>query len=766
MNKEQLKNEIIKIENAIVSPEKIKSREIIEKVLDLYDENNEDHIEVNGRYIEKYNKNYFIEKLEELKNKTTPKEREKEKDLIIIENIDQAQYLESDKLKDDELEPKVVEIPKSLKEGIKLFDYQKEGLHRLQVLYMESKINGFLLCDDMGLGKTLQLLSFLAWLIEKGEEKAFLVVAPKILINNWDNSNGEGEIQKFFKEGTFKSKILLGKMKKEELESLNNYNIIFTTYDTLRINNSELGRKNWSVMICDEAQKIKNPFTKVNIAAKAQNANFKIVCSATPIENTLTDLWNLVDYSKPGLLSSLKDFKTEYVNKAKGAGYETLDEINNDIASRINDFYIRREKDQLETELPNKTIKVYKKIANKLEVEAINRLMITEENPLALINKILSISAHIDLLSDVDVLNEDINELEERSTKIKILKNILFEIKEKEEKVIIFTRSIKMQHIIYRCIDKWFNIKANIVNGKISSLDKRTNLIDGFKTKKGFNPIILSPEVAGFGLTITEANHVIHYTRPWNPAKEDQATDRVYRIGQDKDVTVHYPMISFYEDNIYEYSNPGEYVEDNVEVKNENLSPDEKKNILIARKKNMLMKFFLATEESEVDRNEFIKMGSNYREYKNKIEFKDIEDNLINEYEFEALIALIYENYGYKTFLTTRTNDNGVDVVCVNEKEKLLIQCKKVKRLDSINTIKDLLYAKDVYTDNIGFDYTLIVITNTNQIPDKIKNYPGINIIDGEKLNGMLSNLEIYKDEIDIRNNKRDSFEKIKLELM
>ncbi|WP_058484985.1 SNF2-related protein [Defluviitalea phaphyphila] len=766
MNKEQIKNEIIKIKNSIVSPTEIKSKNIIKEILEKYDKEESNYIKINGKYIEKYPKEYFKERLYELENKekSSKKDSLKKMDLLIIENAEKLEYVENDKNTKPVLDE--VQIPSLLKKNITLFDYQKETLHKLQNLYLTNSVNGFLLCDDMGLGKTLQLLCFLAWLKERQELTPSLIVAPTSLLNNWDNSNGEGEIQKFFINKAFKTIKVRGRISKEDIENLKDFDIVFTTYESLRMNNKELGTINWNVMICDEAQKIKNPFTKVSIAAKAQNANFKIVCSATPIENTLVDLWNLVDYSKPGLLNSLKEFKRKYVDRAKNAEENELKSINDEIFIKLKDYYIRREKDILPKELPNKKIKIYKRKANSKEKEYINRLIETESSALALIQKMLFISSHIDLLSNDDILNTDAKTIQEKSTKINILYEILKDIKEREEKAIIFARSIKMQHLIYKCIDYWFNIKVNIVNGKITNLDKRKELIDNFREKQGFNVIILSPDVAGFGLTLTEANHVIHYMRLWNPAKEDQATDRVYRIGQDKEVTVYYPMLSFTEDNTYEYNDVREYVNQNIEIKSDNLSPEEKLNILMARKKNMLLNFFLAAENGDISEEEFFRLDNENKREKNIIQFRDIQDNLIDEYEFEALTAVIYEKKGYTTYLTTRSNDNGVDVVCVKDTEKILIQCKKVKRLDSINTIKDLLYAKNVYRQNIGFDYKLIIVTNVIKIPDKIKNYNGIEVIDGNKLNNMLNKYKIYKDEIDIKNNKRYSFERLKFELL
>ncbi len=762
LSKEQLKNEIIKLQNAIISPIEIKSEKVLSTIINDYDKgNNDKYIELNGKYIEKYDKEFFIKRLDEIRNKEKKNEKE---DLLIFENKEENEYDETYTNIIEASDEKIIEMPSTLKPEISLFNYQKEALQKLQNLYMENNINGFLLCDDMGLGKTLQLLSFLAWLKDKKALSPSLIVAPTSLLNNWDNDNGEGEIQKFFITNTFKTIKLRGQVTDLELEEVKGCDIAFVTYESLRMNSIKLGLIGWNVMICDEAQKIKNHQTKVTVAAKAQNASFKIVCSATPIENNLTELWNLVDYSKPGLLSSLKEFRGNYVDKVANASELELEAINKDLACKLDNYYIRREKDILPKELPNKRIKIYKKVANQLEKDYINRLIHAEASALALIQKMLAVSSHVDLLDGQEVLYADCKKMINKSTKLSILYDILVDIKRLNEKAIIFVRSIKMQQIIYRAINHWFNIKVSIVNGRESNLDKRTYLIDEFRKKKGFDVIILSPDVAGFGITLTEANHVIHYMRQWNPAKEDQATDRAYRIGQNKDVTVHYPVLSFTEEKVYEYDTALEYVEDNMEVKSDNMSPEEKLNILLARKKNMLLKFFLVAGDGEIIKKEFLNLESRQENTKSIIQFEDLDRGLLDFFEFEALVAVIYDKQGYETYLTSRTNDYGVDVICIKDKQVLLVQCKNVSKLNGQDTIKDLLYAKDTYINYIGCeDYKLIVATNAIKIPDKICKHSEIEVLDGVALKNILNNYNIYKDEIDIKNNKRYSFEELKL---
>jgi SNF2 family DNA or RNA helicase len=765
LSKSDIKNEIHKLKSSMKNPWDITSQKAIKEILNKYRQSPDaPYIEYKGKYISTaYGKEAFYEQLRSLEDKKS-KTKKGKKSLIIYGNIERKEFTEPEVEKVSTNE-KAVELPSALKEGIKLFNYQQEGLERLQNMYRANPVNGFLLCDDMGLGKTLQLLSFMAWLKENGELKPSLVIAPSSLLNNWDNEDGTGEIQKFFGNGFFNTYKVRGRIPHMDIEILKEKDIVFTTYESLRMNSIPFGRIHWSCMICDEAQKVKSPRTLVTVAAKGQHANFKIVCSATPIENSLVDLWNLVDYSKPGILGSLNDFQKSYVKQVAGqSSEEDLKRVNDELYDRIKGYYMRREKDVLPKLLPKKRIKIYKKQANKFEIDIIDRLRKMEDNKLALIQKMLVASSHIDLISENDIHQMSPQTLIQRSSKLQIVKPILEEVRYKQEKAIIFTRSIKMQQILCKVLRYWFEMEVKVVNGRISDLRKRTDIIDGFRKKKGYNVIILSPDVAGFGLTLTEANHVIHYSRLWNPAREDQSTDRVYRIGQDKEVTVHYPMLSFGNNALEEYDNVEDYVNHYLSIKPSGASPEEKLNILLVRKKNMLMKFFLAVDSSEIRQEDFFGMDSGSESIQS-ITIDDIDKGIIDAYEFEALIALLFERQGYRTMLTTMSNDNGVDVVCLKGDEVLFVQCKKGKKVSGREAVKDLLYARELYKKNMGLrDARLVIATNSEDIT-KSNDYENIDILAGKQLRERLIQTPIYKDEVDIKNKDRYSFDSMRWEL-
>lgn len=610
LSREDLEYEKSKLENSIVSPEDISSIEVIEEILSSYNENeNKKYIplisrgvyvsNIDGKERLENQLNKLIEKKEANKLLREEKSQSDKLSLIIKENEDELEYSEVTKKDIEKIEKVSVEIPSSIKSEYTLMDHQKDTLKRLQHIWKYKKnTKGFMLCDDMGLGKTLQLLSFFAWLKEKNSEnfKQILIVAPAILLKTW-----EEEINKFFKSGTFKTFVLDRRLNDTAL--LDGFDIVLMTYSRLRIDSVKLGKIKWSVFVCDEAQFIKEPKTLVTVAAKAQQADLKIVCTATPIENSMKDLWNLVDFCTPGLMGSLKEFKKSYIDPLNEGADESKSKINEKIKKTLDPIFLRREKDLLK-KLPKKNIVVYKINASKKEIDCIQKYYRMGKIELGQIKNMIWTCAYPDYNNGAKQKTE--------SSKLKVLKKILDKIKAKNEKVVIFIESIEIQKIVSLFIHQNFSISVDIING--SSKENRANILNRFKISHGFNAIILSPLAAGFGITVTEANHVIHYTRMWNPAKEDQATDRVYRIGQTKDVFVHLPILSFDHDEEIIYSDIKDLVKASETHTSGRLSPEEKLHILLARKKRMLLDFFFAGSQSafaNVTVNEFINLGNN-----------------------------------------------------------------------------------------------------------------------------------------------------------
>lgn len=418
-----------------------------------------------------------------------------------------------------------------------LYEHQKEGFLWFKGLY-ENHLGG-LLADDMGLGKTLQVISFLCYLKENNELKPTLIIAPYTLLNVWEN-----EIRKFSEITSIYRHSGYQRYKTPEI--LKNYEIILTTYETLVRDQLLLGQIDWKAIVCDEAQRIKNSTTLTTSAVKALKAKIKIAMTGTPVENNLGELWCIMDYVQPGLLSSYHDFRRTYqipIEDAIGNKNEEYLAIKNKLLNTIRPVYLRRTKDGI-LSLPAKN-EIFPEVElttfqEKLYCQLIENYKNNEkkESPLGVLQKLMELCAHPRLIQDDG--DGDTYKFINESGKLQRLIEIINEIKLKGEKAVIFTHYIKMQTILRKVIMDVFGINCLVINGNIKG--DRMSVIDKFRKSPGFNIIILSTRAAGVGITITEANNVIHYTRDWNPAVEKQATDRVYRIGQTREVNIYYPI--------------------------------------------------------------------------------------------------------------------------------------------------------------------------------------------------------------------------------
>ena len=430
-----------------------------------------------------------------------------------------------------------------------LYPHQKKGIKWLCECYA-SGFPGALLADDMGLGKTLQALAFLA-LLRKAElaAKPFLVVAPKTLLENWKRENREqlvrpsGELVVFGRE-LDKLKMGIRKIGNREVpridvNKIKDAKLVLTTYETIRNYQLDFGQVFFSCVIYDEMQKVKNPASQVSNAAKSINAEFSIGLTGTPVENSLTDLWAIMDILYPGFLGELKVFAKKY-------DQNNLDDLKAKIMNPQKSgpqVVLRRLKDLIKG-LPKKTIKEYNKHMPSEQARTYHAVVSGYRKEvgakLKLIHKLRGISLHPYL----QLGEEDVEQYKSKSARLVVLFEILQAIKDANEKVLIFIESLDMQDTLSTMIREVYSMdkKPLQINGTVSS-PARQRYVDKFQGSPfGFDVILLSPRAAGIGLTLTAANHVIHLSRWWNPAVEDQCTDRVYRIGQEKDVTVHYPF--------------------------------------------------------------------------------------------------------------------------------------------------------------------------------------------------------------------------------
>nr|WP_321372748.1 SNF2-related protein [uncultured Bacteroides sp.] len=692
-------------------------------------------------------KNIACNAREQLKTKKRPEQLKKEgsKVLIIEENAEQLGYQidikDVNKIEELNLYP-----TKALKDEIRLKAHQEEGIAWLQYLFL-NKYKGCLLADDMGLGKTLQILYLIDWHFRNKNNagKPYLIVAPISLLENW-----EKEYSKFFNNPKLPVKIVLSsdiskKFDKNAVIELSNMQIVLTNYETIRSCQFNFCAVNFSIVVLDEAQKIKTPGTLVTNASKALKSEFKIAMTGTPVENTLLDLWCIMDFSVPGLLGNAKEFATKYQKPLKDPNTD-LDQLGKDVHSRMGYYFKRRLKKDVAKDLPQKYIVTKKEIMPKIQMDRykseINIFIERREQGimekgaiLKSIMRIREISDHPYLVdSQIDSYTPDI--LVSTSAKLLSTVSILKDIKNKNEKVIIFAERRETQKMLQKIVKYYFQFSPSIINGDTpsspdlynKSILSRQQTIDYFQTVIGFNVIIMSPLAAGMGLNVTGANHVIHYSRHWNPAKEEQATDRAYRIGQTKDVYVYYPMA----------------------VSDEFSSFDETLDKLLHKKSMLASVTLFPTEQSEVKQDELYEniFAKQFENIDKGYTFEDLEH--FEPLFFEAFTAAYYKKLGYNVILTPKSNDRGVDVIALGQKDNLLIQTKHSKNPIGSDGVGQICMGKGAYEakwKNIKFKtvlFTNSIVNNNTKMMAETNNV--ICVESNEIKKFMLNNRITYND--------------------
>ncbi len=422
-------------------------------------------------------------------------------------------------------------IPKDVRAELR--SYQQTGFQWL--CYMHKLGFGSCLADDMGLGKTLQVISFLTWLYHKKKDASVLLIVPASLLGNWAK-----EIEKFSPSLPFRIMHGRGAENMEEEYLHEPVFLSITTYQ-MALRMERLADKQVDCLILDEAQAIKNPATKQTRAIKRIPAIQKIAMTGTPIENELTNLWSLFDFINKGLLGSSKEFDSFARSlQQHSEGYQKL-------RTMISPFILRRLKSdkKIIADLPDKVEKIdyislsqkqivlYRKQVAELEKELQFAKGIQRKGlVLSAITKLKQICNHPD-----QFLGQE-NYLAKESGKFEVLRTLCETIYEKRERVLIFTQYKEIIPYLEKFLRGIFGCDGLVIHGGVPA-KKRQALVDEFNGEDYVPFMILSLKAGGTGLNLTSANHVIHFDRWWNPAVENQATDRAYRIGQNRSVIVH-----------------------------------------------------------------------------------------------------------------------------------------------------------------------------------------------------------------------------------
>jgi superfamily II DNA or RNA helicase len=415
--------------------------------------------------------------------------------------------------------------------------YQQKGLNWL--VFLHSLRFGICLADDMGLGKTVQVIGLLTIIKSQGPGLPSLLVVPASLISNWEN-----ELIRFAPDLVF----LIAhpgappgkKIETKDCDSLKGTDLVITTY-SLALRYEWLHERQWNYIILDEAQAIKNPGAKQTRSIKSLKAQNRIVMTGTPVENRLSDLWSLFDFINPGLLGGAQEFgRFAKALHQSPEGYARLRRI-------ISPYILRRLKTDktVISDLPEKVeMKAYASLSKKqllLYKEMVRELREKIERTEGIQRKGLVLSS---LMKFKQLCNHPDQYLgtggydEEESGKFGRLREICETILEKRERVLVFTQFREITLPLKAFLDSVFGREGLILHGG-TAVAKRKGLIDKFQSGSYVPFIVLSLKAGGVGLNLTAANHVIHFDRWWNPAVENQATDRAFRIGQKKGVVVH-----------------------------------------------------------------------------------------------------------------------------------------------------------------------------------------------------------------------------------
>jgi SNF2 family DNA or RNA helicase len=430
-------------------------------------------------------------------------------------------------------EIKAVKKPKGLKATLR--PYQEQGLSWLRFIHEIS--SGGVLADDMGLGKTIETIALLLSLKneEKTEALRALIVAPTSVVTNWVR-----EIERFAPMLT--TALWHGAGRRDSADELENSNVIITSYALLRRDIDLLKKLRLDYAILDEAQAIKNPLSATAQAAKELAATRKLALTGTPIENRLSEIWSIFDFVSPGLLGPLPKFEERYARPIEQGNSERAARLR----SIIHPFILRRTKTEVAKDLPPK-LEVDKIVDLAPDQKAIYLQVLREVRAQVMgeVEKVGLARSHIHILAGLTKLRQAACDprllglprefTHDDSGKLAAMRELVEEVEAGGHKVLIFSQFVSMLKLICSALDE-DKIRYEYLDG--STVD-RPERIERFQQDPTIPVFLISLKAGGTGLNLTAADTVIHFDPWWNPAVEDQASDRAHRIGQKKVVTVY-----------------------------------------------------------------------------------------------------------------------------------------------------------------------------------------------------------------------------------
>ena len=608
-----------------------------------------------------------------------------------------------------------------------LLPHQRDGLAWLQ-RHWDAGSWGVLLADDMGLGKTIEALAFLSCLQLHAQARGLphapmLIVAPTGLLRNWRDEhgkhlsgNGLGSVVEAHgatlrrlrnpnRTATGGGELAFGRPLLDE-RALIEADWVLTTYETLRDYQHSFGRINWAAGVFDEAQKIKNPGARVTDAALAMNVDFAVLMTGTPVENRTADVWSLLDRAEPGRFGTLKDFSRQY-EAAGDSGPAALAALHRELTQTTDAapaLMLRRLKEDHLPELPEKQVHRYVVDMPPPQAAAYADVVLRREDRgmLETLHRLRGISLHPASPAD----GGDVESYVRASARLSETFQILDEIAQRGEKALLFVEARAMQDFLIGALRRRFSLADDVlvVNGAVSGRVRKER-VDVFQDRSGFDVMILSPRAGGVGLTLTAANHVIHLSRWWNPAVEDQCTDRVFRIGQRRTVHVYLPLAR--------HPSLGDY------------SFDLKLDGLMARKRDRNRRVLAPVAPVPADVEELYRgavtdarAGVPAHDMPRDTPNSEANVDLLEPTAFEEWVLRQLQQAGYETRRTPRSGDRGADGLAWSSVDgtnhTLIVQCKHTQpdAACGVSAVEEVLRSIPDYRDAIQGDPRPMVVTN------------------------------------------------------
>ncbi len=432
----------------------------------------------------------------------------------------------------------ITELPQPDKFVGELRPYQMKGFSWLA--FMRQYGLGACLADDMGLGKTIQMLALLLQDKKDGAQNPSLMVCPTSVVGNWQRETMRfaPSLRVLVHHGINRRK------EKEFLTEVSGYDLVISTYGLVYRDIDTLTQVKWNAVVLDEAQNIKNRLTKQSQAVRKLDAGYRVALTGTPVENRLSELWSIMEFLNAGYLGSADGFHRNFAlpierYNDKEAGIRLRNTVQPFILRRLktDPTIIKDLPDKIETKVHCNLTKEQATLYEAVVKEMLRKI----ENSEGIDRKGLVFSALVrlkQLCNHPAQYLGDGSVLPERSGKLNRITEMMEEVLAEGDAALVFTQFAEMGKMLKKHLQKEFGQEVLFLHGGVS-LKKRDEMVSRFSEQGGPQIFILSLKAGGVGLNLTRANHVFHFDRWWNPAVENQATDRAFRIGQTKNVQVH-----------------------------------------------------------------------------------------------------------------------------------------------------------------------------------------------------------------------------------